>query len=259
VISWLVNPDFDSPGLQQWLADPQRLTTAPATLLYRTAHPQSNQLYRLPFAAVNSGAVIVKRFPPPTGARRWKQFFRRSHAWRAFRKAETLCRLGIPTPTPIAAGEVRLGLRLQEAWLLTEAITPTTTLTRLLADQRRLPRETVRRVARLLARLHDCGFSQRDLKATNLMLDGHQQPWLIDLDGLRYFWRLPAWRALGDLGRLAREFVDHPRVLRWDARRLLKEYCRARGRIAEFRPWNARIARRLARHKRGPLIQHLNA
>jgi tRNA A-37 threonylcarbamoyl transferase component Bud32 len=104
-----------------------------------------------------------------------------------------------------------------------------------------LTQAAVRRLADLLARLHEAGFSHRDLKASNVLLDDQLRPWLIDLDGVRRFRRLSEARAVADLARLAREFATSPTLLRWSGRRFLLQYCVSRNIPAAFRRLDARL------------------
>ena len=82
------------------------------------------------------------------------------------------------------------------------------------------------RVAGLLAQLHNEGFSHRDLKETNIVLDARGQPYLLDLEGLRFVGELSLARAAADVARFAEALGDRwPKV----ADEFLRRYCEQRG------------------------------
>jgi len=62
-----------------------------------------------------------------------------------------------------------------------------------------------RQLASILRRFHACGFDHRDLKLANLLVSrslGDPRVWLLDLDGVRRWRRLPRQRAVQNLARL---------------------------------------------------------
>jgi tRNA A-37 threonylcarbamoyl transferase component Bud32 len=93
----------------------------------------------------------------------------------------------------------------------------------------------VSRLASLLARLHEQGFSHRDLKSTNVLLDAELRPYLIDLDGLRQAGRVTAKRSARDLARLWRGVSASPARLGANPWRFLKAYRSHRGWQADLR------------------------
>jgi tRNA A-37 threonylcarbamoyl transferase component Bud32 len=86
----------------------------------------------------------------------------------------------------------------------------------------------IRQAARLIGKLHDEGFSHRDLKESNLVLGADEQLFLIDLDGLKFDLDLPASRAAADLIRLAQAAAKFPVIAARHRRLFLRAYCRAR-------------------------------
>jgi tRNA A-37 threonylcarbamoyl transferase component Bud32 len=82
---------------------------------------------------------------------------------------------------------------------------------------------------RLVAKLHNEGFSHRDLKESNLVVGTDGRLYLLDLDGLNFVGDVRESRCATDLGRLARGMEKYP-VLKTQHRVVfLMAYCRARG------------------------------
>jgi 3-deoxy-D-manno-octulosonic acid kinase len=82
----------------------------------------------------------------------------------------------------------------------------------------------------LLGRLHDTGFTHRDLKPTNLLFDPEGRAYLIDLEGLRTTQEVTDAQAVGDLSKLARRMIELATLSPSDAATFLKSYCSFRGR-----------------------------
>ena len=59
----------------------------------------------------------------------------------------------------------------------------------------------------LIRRMHVQGVRHRDLKAANILIDGNNKPWIIDLAGTFLFKIVPEQIKLKDLARLARSAV----------------------------------------------------
>ena len=128
----------------------------------------------------------------------------------------------------IAVTEHRpLGLALR-SYLVMEKIESATELADAAHDDPRL----AKRLARLIGRMHAEGFTHRDLKASNVLVDGEGEPWLIDLDGLSFSGDVSARAAVSNLKRLERGLSGKPLDTTANRLRFLREYCRATG----FRP-----------------------
>src|SRR5262249_35425821 len=98
------------------------------------------------------------------------------------------------------------------------------------AERRQKLRCCIERVAQLICGLHRRQLSQRDLKASNLLVQGRPDEAnaialsFIDLVGIRCFRRLPERRRLQDLARLHVSFVASPSLTRTDKLRFLRTY-----------------------------------
>jgi Lipopolysaccharide kinase (Kdo/WaaP) family len=154
-----------------------------------------------------------------------KDLFRPSKARRAFLKSYHLELTGVPTARPIATADRRVARVLLRGYLLMEEIRGAAHL----GEWRGDTRQAAIRTADLLAKLHNEGFSHRDLKETNILFDGEGRVFLIDLEGLDYLQTVAHPRAAADLSRLARAVEGIPRFSNVDRMAFLHRYCRQRG------------------------------
>lgn len=170
--------------------------------------------------------VIVKRYNRPRLLLKViKGVLRASPAQRACRLACQMTSAGIATPRAVALSEQGLRLSRWPSYLVTEEIPGAVPLEAWGGEKH----HTARRLAALLARLHDSGFSHRDLNAGNILFTPDGEPWLVDLDTARYVGVVSRARATADLARLARKIAAVPRVARTDRARFLQRYGEARG------------------------------
>jgi tRNA A-37 threonylcarbamoyl transferase component Bud32 len=214
-LTWQVRLAFLDEKLRAVLADPAKFLKQEATIFKRGRSS----------IVGSGGGVVVKQFNLRRPTRLVKDLFRRSRALNAFRNAYHLELLGIPTARPIAAADDRRMGFLVRSYFVMQEIKDATDL----GKWRGPTRAAAQGVAELLARLHDEGFSHRDLKETNIVCDTHGRPHLLDLEGLRCVGRVTDKRAAADLERLARAAAPMPQISREDRIRFLRTYCKARG------------------------------
>jgi tRNA A-37 threonylcarbamoyl transferase component Bud32 len=185
--------------------------------------------------------LVLKRDNYRKPLSRIKDAFRGSRAWRSFQKACLLELAGVPTARAVAAAELRRWGLIRCSYLLMEEIAGAVPLDQYSGSRR----EALVRVADLLAKLHQTGFSHRDLKAGNIIFDHHHRPHLIDLDGLSFHGDTPDGVAAADLARLLGHCAGWPKPLSGtDCLRFLRRYCRRRKR-ADWRWWWRAIRRNL--------------
>ena len=177
------------------------------------------------------GGFVLKRYNLRRLSRLVKDLFRTSPAYASFRKAYHLELLHIPTARPVAAAEKRLCRFLLKSYFLMEEIPGAVSLEARLRDGPELDQRLIESVGHLLGRLHGEGFSHRDLKSSNIILDSSEQPRLIDLDGLTFIGELPSARAKTDLERIARSVATAASVGRRQRIRFLRAYLRSRSEL----------------------------
>ncbi len=180
------------------------------------------------------GGVVVKRYNFKKPLNLLKDFFRPTKARRAFQLGYHLELVNVRTPAVIAVAEHRpLGLALR-SYLIMEKVENATELTDAAHDDPRL----AKRLAKLIGRMHAEGFVHRDLKASNVLVDGAGEPWLIDLDGLRFSGAVPVRIAVSNLKRLERGLCGKLVDTVVNRLRFVRQYCRVTG----FRPTELRNA-----------------
>ncbi len=219
--------------------------------------------------------VFIKR---PRRKRAWKvlaDIFRPSRPIRAFRLGHKLLTRRIATALPLAAIEKRRGGLLLDSILITEAVDGDA-LDKFLStylggrggttiqprQQRQLAQDVLWQLGRLMQKLHDNSFTHRDLKATNILVhwDRHGLPELvlIDLDGLKHMWRVPARRRWQGMMRLNVSLLNCPSVTHHGRLRMLLGYLRRPGiGPINFKPywrvleqWSARKLNKQIRSRR---------
>ena len=221
--------------------------------------------------------VFVKR---PRRKRTWKivvDCFRQARPTRAFRLGHALLTRRIATALPLVALERRIGPLLVDSMLIVEAVEgerlnlflqqwlggSSEGEGRLTAgEQRRLGRDVLWQMGRMLQRLHDNNFHHRDLKGPNMLVQWSQdQPpeiVLVDLDGLQRVRRLTRRKQFQGLMRLNVSLLRCPAVNHAGRLRMLLGYLRrpGGGRI-NFKPywrvletWSGRKLRQQIRSRR---------
>jgi tRNA A-37 threonylcarbamoyl transferase component Bud32 len=220
--------------------------------------------------------VVYKRFNRKKQLEALLTAVRPSRAWRAWRANHHLRSRGLPTPPDLLvlgrdhqAGRFRVPSGPSETYLMTVKAEPSTTLSDyLISDLPGRPegeRIAARRrlagaLGRLLRDLHDRCLSDRDLKASNILIEGdpdaiRPQLSLIDLVGVRLISPLPRSRRVQNLARLLASLAEHPEWTRTDSLRVLRAYLpqheSAAGRWKSvWRRIDRRIRRKRARNLR---------
>lgn len=217
-LEWRVRLPFFNETVQSILSDPENFLKSRAKILKagRTATVGCAE------------GFVLKRFNFRKAENLVKDWFRHSRAYRAYCKAYHLELLGIPTAKPIAAAEQRVFSFLRRSYLLMEEIPGATSLGQKLRSGKKPSREIIRKTAELIGRLHQEGFSHRDLKESNIVFDRDGKIFLLDLDGLNFPGSVSSARAAVDLERLARDMSKCGGVTRIEREIFLRDYCRAR-------------------------------
>ncbi len=170
---------------------------------------------------------------------------RYSRCVRAWRMAFTMLHRSVPVAQPVAALERRVGPYLADSLLITEEIKPSVNLRAFLtavlpafSDKRarEIKLALIDRLAELLRTMHQNGFAHRDMKATNILVQGvsleeresfpvdQMKLVLVDLDGVRLKRTLTEKDQLRPLARLSLSADLSPLVTLADRARFLKSY-----------------------------------
>lgn len=144
-----------------------------------------------------------------------------------FQLLDRLNQRGLPVPVPVAARCQRTGWLTYRGDLITRRIPGAHTLYQQLCHGP-LDAAQWQGIGRTVARFHAAGVDHADLNATNIMLDQHNCPWLIDFDKSRLRgdgrWKAANLRRLKrSLEKLRRQTPDmHYTNADWSA--LLRGY-----------------------------------
>jgi tRNA A-37 threonylcarbamoyl transferase component Bud32 len=219
----------------------------------------------------NGRALIVKRHNRAERSSLAQAILCLSRSIAAFRRGHALLARGLATARPAAAVDLRRGGAVVATLVFTEPVEDAMPLSDWLRTSPvpRLRRHVTWQLARMIQRLHDAGFSHRDLKAPNLLIAGaggaDPRPVLVDLDGLRAGRRPSARRRAQNLMRLSVSLDEWGVARRTDRLRFLRIYLGRRGcpaaitvrgrrrgstkAAARLRRWWKRIARLSARKR----------
>lgn len=224
------NADFE-PGkigrLRCWLRKGEEITRVVRILEAPDDFFEKGQpLKRGRSATVAAGdGFVVKRFNLRRISNLAKNCFRSSRARLAFHRAYHLELAGVRTSKGLAAADLRVGPFLLRSYFVMEQVPGAQDISQFSGDLMR----GAELVAELLAKLHNEGFWNRDLKETNILFDRGGLPWLIDLEGLRYAGKVSHKRAAADIGRLLEGVRNNARITRRHRAHFLRVYCRTRG------------------------------
>lgn len=247
--------DLDADFLRQLADDPDALFHRPDTKLLKECITGTVAEVTIPGPA-GERSVIYKRFHVKSRTDPWTSLVRPHAALRCYTLGHALRLRGVATPRPLCVLLRRRRGLVYEGYLMTEKVQEARDLHEYVNSVwgREDPRSTLIEVARLIRRLHDRGFSHRDLKAPNCLVGSapvdspaEGQPdnytrrverllssaavWLIDLVGVRSHRKLSFARKVRNLSRLNASFVRDPRISRTDRLRFLFAYL---GREARF-------------------------
>jgi tRNA A-37 threonylcarbamoyl transferase component Bud32 len=222
--------DLDAGAMATLLADPDAPFRQPGVTLLKDS-PSSTVAE---FDLVVKGAVrrvIYKRFRVTAWSDPWLALLRRSPGLRSWVCGHGLRERCLPTARPLAVLHRRRGLLAYEGYLLCEKILGAVDLHRFLADlaslneaERRCQlRRRIDQVARLICELHRRQVSQRDLKASNVLIS-QEAVWLIDLVGVASYRKLSWRRRIQNLARLHASFHQSAALTRTDKLRFLRVY-----------------------------------
>lgn len=273
---WVVSTrSIDAPALHSLLDDPDAPFSDPSAVLLK--HSRTTTVAELTYPVGGEPTrVVYKRFNRKKRLEALLTAVRPSRAWRAWRANHHLRSRGLPTPPDLLVlgrdgrrGAIRLPAGPTETYLMTVKAEPSTTLADFLretlpnrpgGDQLAIRRRLASALGRLVRDLHARCLSDRDLKASNILIEGDTDAArptlsLIDLVGVRLISPLPDDRRIQNLARLLASLAEQPGWSRADSLRVLRAYLpqheAAAGRWkATWRKVARRIARKRARNRR---------
>jgi Lipopolysaccharide kinase (Kdo/WaaP) family len=244
--SWAVaSRDLAPETVRELLADTDAPLARPETVIVKESRTTTVAELTLPVLG-RPTRVIYKRF----NRKKWFDpvwvVFRPSRAWRAWQAGQHLASRAVPTPRNLAVLG-RCGTETQrfsfwrtskETYLITVKAEPSITLgdymnhvlpTLDAGPRRVMTRRLTEALARLMRMLHERSLSHRDLKISNILIEGDPDApelklSLIDLVGVQLSHPLPDHRRLQNLARLQVSTAGVPGRTRTDALRFLRAY-----------------------------------
>jgi tRNA A-37 threonylcarbamoyl transferase component Bud32 len=236
--------DLDREVARALLADPDAVFARQDSVLYKDARTTSIAETTLSVGGKPT-RVIYKRFNQRGWLDPFLTYFRPSRAWQSWQAGQHMASRAIPTPRNLAfIARTRPFARdlfwylPHETYLITVKEEPSVTLGDYVrtvyaalgpAEQRVQIRRLGLALARLMRTLHERSLSDRDVKASNILVlgdpaEGDVQLSLIDLVGVRLWHPLPLHRRTQNLARLYLSLADVPGRTRTDLLRFLRAY-----------------------------------
>lgn len=238
---------FSVQQWRQWLSDPlQWVRPADRSGIIKDSHSSFVCRMQLPAGEPSTNAqprpslaIVCKHSRARNLLKALANAPRPSRPMLTWRLANALLSRQIPTARPLAVIDRRRFGLLTDSILIAEHIDHAHDLDTVLTVQMRelptvregvLKRQIIRELAQVLRRMHERGFSHRDLKAPNVMVqwnaDTQELPrvWLVDLDGLRLRGTVPLALEHRALVRLNISLDHCRRVSLTDRARFLRQY-----------------------------------
>jgi tRNA A-37 threonylcarbamoyl transferase component Bud32 len=222
---WSVHPQVPPEQIRPLLERPEQHLAA-ALFFYKDT--ELITLGRLASVRPDGPHLLLRRLNYGRLSHRLRDWFRPSRAQRAFRWGLALEAAEVRTPRVVAASEDRWWRMPLRAFLLTEEVPGARNLTEYLGQPGSGSDSFADRLGAVIGRLHQAGFSHRDLTGSNILVDRQELPWLIDLDGVRRLLPIGLRRAARDLSRLSPWVAMHSNLLPCIESRFLNAYCQAR-------------------------------
>ncbi len=177
------------------------------------------------------GDALLKRFNLKKYRNLVKHQFSPSRARKAYKRAYHLEMIGIRTPRVIAYADRSIFGFIRRSYLLMEFLPDVRigaeTLKSLTAEQVKARRDLIAAAGRLVGLLHGEGFSNRDLKASNLLVARNRELWLVDLDGIKHLETVSEEVRVRNLRRMVRDLPQYGSLSLKERMIFLDAYCRS--------------------------------
>lgn len=202
---------FNSPQLRELLTNPEKFFALPEHKILKAGH--SATVIKVELGAQQ---FVVKRYNIKHFWHFLKRSLRKTRAKKSWRIAQKLNLFGVPTPTPVAYIEQHfLGLS-GWSYYISEYIEGDHAAAYInkYASHPQKINEAVSSITHLLKKIFQLEITHGDLKATNILIDGHHQPIIIDLDGTYEHSSLSSFRFAWqkEVTRFLQNFKDHPQL-----------------------------------------------
>jgi tRNA A-37 threonylcarbamoyl transferase component Bud32 len=209
--SWQVRRAAITPEVESVLRDPDGFIRRARVL--KAGHSST--------VALAHGLVLKRHnFKKPLNL--GKDFVRGSRGRRDFLKAYHLELCGLATARVIATADHRVLGASPRSFVLMEEIPSA-------INAGQAGEKEMVKMAQLIARLHENGFTHRDLKRTNILFNAEGVAHLIDLDGLKFVENITPLEAAANLRRLAEGLGTAGKLTRRNVVLFMLNYCRVRG------------------------------
>ena len=235
--SGFIKRDVSTPRLLEFLHDPDRAFSDPASTIIKDSNTTSSCTVSHILEG-SQGSLYIKRYNYQNRLYALKHLFRPSRAKRVWKVSQKLVACNIPTPQPISFLEQRKGRLLKKSFFISKKIDGALDLNvafqqlqtgRSLHDTKQ-KKSLIHQVAHLIRSLHDCGICHRDLKASNILVQGvskqGEKLYLVDLDSARIQKGLRKKGRIRDLARLNASLFYTPGISTTDRLRFLHNYLR---------------------------------
>jgi tRNA A-37 threonylcarbamoyl transferase component Bud32 len=211
--------DCGSPALKRLLADPDASLHQPGAR--RLKDGNTCTVWSIP---LDGKTLAIKRYNRKNLLHGLNRAWRASRAAISWRNAHRLEFYAIPTPSPVALVEERMGPLRGRAYFITEVVNGENALERFAPDRDQSPEGAfdMDALCRLIARLATLGITHGDMKGSNFIF-GPDGPTVLDLDALReHDWRAPFAREhRRDIRRFQANWHDRPDLQRRFAQSLV--------------------------------------
>lgn len=235
---------FPPDHLAALLDDPEAPFAHPEAVVVKSG--RSTKLVRTRLFDDRRPLVSYKRARRRGWLHRLKERFRRPRALRSWNRGREFLRSGIATAKPVCIVVPRGFWNRGDCYVATEWIAGGRKLDQYIHQAATLPGDRKRRMLRTLAetlghtigRLHAAGFSHRDLKEENIIVQTNGDAvsvYVIDLDGAAKYRRVPWKRRIRDLSRMFISVLALQEASRTDYLRFLRVYFQVTGEPASSR------------------------
>ena len=169
--------------------DPSLFDQIPASVVSNNNGRGTVYFRSLPTQAGNCN-VVVKQYRRGGMVRHfnknlyWHGHHSQSRAWLEFKLLAKMTAMGLPVPTPVAARAKRTFLHLYESTIITQEIEQSKTLAdclKLHSDQP-VDHTLWQNTGETIKRFHTANIYHADLNASNILIGGNDQVYLIDFD-----------------------------------------------------------------------------